>query len=332
MRAALAVASIATLAAAQTIPSGYGRFPCSVVRSNGALGGDASLCADSALVAPGSNTGNEEGTQGDGVNPTGAECVLEAATGAYFCGIDGATCSTDANCDNGHCVNNQCQGGFSDSCSGDDANCLGFLYCLSSLYEPTASNTCGAVGAFCNDYASAPLDLSADEAEAIFNSFCQSGYCSFQTGECDVKKGAGESCASDPDYACAAGLACSPTDRICVDASTQPSQRARSRRALVHKRGALCPAGRSACAVDGTGTSASASAGLRVGRAKRAYECIDTMSSLEQCGACAAQGGVDCTAIAGVAAVGCVQGVCEIWACDDGFAFDPAAAACVVSA
>ncbi|BGP43514.1 hypothetical protein JCM10450v2_007680 [Rhodotorula kratochvilovae] len=324
MRAALAVASfasLATLAAAQTIPSGYGRFPCSVVASDGSISGDASLCADGALSAPGTNTGNEEGTQGDGVNPTGAECVLERESGAYFCGIAGAACSSDANCDNGHCVNSQCQGGFAQSCSQDDANCLGYLYCLSSSYEPTASNTCGGIGAFCNDYASAPLDLSADEAEAIFNSFCESGYCNFASASCDVRKQLGESCAEDPDYACAAGLTCSTTDRVCVDATSAPSQRARSRRSLAHhKRGSLCPSGLSACAVDGA---------VRVGRAKRAFECVDTMSALEQCGACAGQGGVDCGAIPGVAAVGCVQGVCEIWACEDGFSFNADAGACV---
>ena len=65
---------------------------------------DASLCADDALDAPGLNTGNAAGTQGDGVKPTGAECVLQVETGAYYCGLAGAECTTSANCDNGHCV------------------------------------------------------------------------------------------------------------------------------------------------------------------------------------------------------------------------------------
>jgi hypothetical protein len=52
-------------------------------------------------------------------------------------------------------------------------------------------------------------------------------------------------------------------------------------------------------------------------------------SNIEQCGACASEGGVDCTQIEGVAAVGCVAGVCEIWSCEDGFTYDAAKGACV---
>lgn len=54
-----------------------------------------------------------------------------------------------------------------------------------------------------------------------------------------------------------------------------------------------------------------------------------SQSNIEQCGACASAGGVDCTLIEGAAAVGCVAGVCEVWACEEGFAFDATAAACV---
>lgn len=52
-------------------------------------------------------------------------------------------------------------------------------------------------------------------------------------------------------------------------------------------------------------------------------------SNLEQCGACASAGGIDCTQIAGATAVGCVAGVCEVWACEDGYSFDATAASCV---
>lgn len=65
---------------------------------------DQSACDANALVGPGSGTGNQDGTQGDGVNPTNAQCVVETESGAYFCGIAGAACTSDANCDNGHCV------------------------------------------------------------------------------------------------------------------------------------------------------------------------------------------------------------------------------------
>ncbi|GAA5977086.1 hypothetical protein JCM10908_004851 [Rhodotorula pacifica] len=84
--------------------------------------------------------------------------------------------------------------------------------------------------------------------------------------------------------------------------------RARSRRAV-----SVCPDAQTACSV-----------GLSAG-----YECIDTESNLEQCGGCINDGGVDCTALVGVAAVGCVAGRCEVWACEDGFAFEPVSEQCV---
>jgi hypothetical protein len=68
-------------------------------------------------------------------------------------------------------------------------------------------------------------------------------------------------------------------------------------------------------------------------------------------GACATEGGVDCTGLPGVEAVGCVAGVCtlcvmpfrglerslltldvalagEIWSCQDGYTWDAATASC----
>ncbi|KAK4704664.1 hypothetical protein P7C70_g1542, partial [Phenoliferia sp. Uapishka_3] len=121
-------------------------------------------------------------------------------------------------------------------------------------------------------------------------------------------------------------------------AAPGPSARSRSRRAAhedntLVARGSRCPASQSACAV--TGSLAS-------------FECVDTsvrslftsftvplahrftvlQSNLEQCGACSSSGGADCTALPGVDAVGCVAGVCEIWACAEGFAWDVSAASC----
>lgn len=46
---------------------------------------------------------------------------------------------------------------------------------LTPDYQATASDTCGGIGAFCNDARSASLDMQATEAQEIFNGFCQSG-------------------------------------------------------------------------------------------------------------------------------------------------------------
>ncbi|GAA6020203.1 hypothetical protein JCM10207_004368 [Rhodosporidiobolus poonsookiae] len=48
------------------------------------------------------------------------------------------------------------------------------------------------------------------------------------------------------------------------------------------------------------------------------FECIDVLSNLEQCGACASDAGIDCTALPGAAGVECVEGTCVISSCEDG--------------
>ena len=68
---------------------------------------------------------------------------------------------------------------------------------------------------------------------------------------------------------------------------------------------------------------------LKVSRAWKINPSRFPQSNLEQCGACASAGGIDCTQIAGATAVGCVAGVCEVWACEDGYSFDATAASCV---
>ncbi|CAK9785950.1 hypothetical protein CC85DRAFT_318986 [Cutaneotrichosporon oleaginosum] len=50
--------------------------------------------------------------------------------------------------------------------------------------------------------------------------------------------------------------------------------------------------------------------------AAKGFECIDTESSLEACGACPFQpGSVDCTTLPGVDSVECVQGACRVKSC-----------------
>ncbi|GAA5965194.1 hypothetical protein JCM8115_005387 [Rhodotorula mucilaginosa] len=301
--------------------SGYGRYPCTRVAADGSFSADQSMCADSALVNP-DPTGAYLGMyRGSNPNPTNSQCVQEPETGGYYCGIAGAACSSVTNCDNGVCVDGKCQGGLGYDCAGaqgrgDDSNCLGFLYCT-SLTLQTASNRCGGEGAFCQDWSA--LDLAGQNAtlvNEITGNFCESGFCR-QDGNCgELATTLGASCAQEP-FICGPGLTPSDpnggTDCQCIAAAaTGPSQRARTRRAN-HRARSLCPSGQTACSIDGPA----------------AFECVDVSSNLEQCGACASVGGIDCTQIAGATAVGCVAGVCEVWACEDGYSFDATAASCV---
>lgn len=54
--------------------------------------------------------------------------------------------------------------------------------------------------------------------------------------------------------------------------------------------------------------------------AKGGYECLDVLTSLENCGGCAATGeGRDCTKIPHVDGVGCGGGQCQIFSCKKGY-------------
>lgn len=138
------------------------------------------MCADDALVNP-DPTGAYLGSyRGSNPNPTDAQCVQQPETGGYYCGIAGAACSSVRNCDNGVCVDGQCQGSLGYECAGsfgqgDDSNCLGFLYCT-SIDLQTASNRCGGPGAFCQDWSA--LDLAGQNGtlvNEITGHFCESG-------------------------------------------------------------------------------------------------------------------------------------------------------------
>ncbi|CEQ42190.1 SPOSA6832_03966, partial [Sporobolomyces salmonicolor] len=336
MRVAFTLASLASVAALVVAQSGYGRFPCTIVNgddtfSPGRPGGgslivldskltwtsillfpDQSQCASNALIPPGDGVG-DTGFQGDNPNPVSPLCVMEPVSGAYFCGLVNATCSDATNCDNGVCDNGPCDN--------TDSNCLGFLYCSAPDFNTTISDTCGGEGAFCQDPTQGSSVLSTAENYAIFNQFCSTNYCNTQTGACDVHVrviGGGRApfsvvfrknmCSTTIE---GQALTCDATSLTCQPVIL-PSSRARSRRNEAFFKRSVCPASHTACPIEG----------------KNGFECIDTQSNIEQCGACQSQGGVDCTALPGVESVGCVSGVCEIWSCQEGHSWSQEAAAC----
>ncbi|TNY22368.1 antifreeze glycopeptide AFGP poly protein [Rhodotorula diobovata] len=316
--------SLAAIALAQSevpIPAGYGRFPCSLRNDDGTLSADPNQCLDGALLPPGS--ADDSGLQGDGATPTGAQCVQAYPDGPYFCGIAGAECATDDNCDNGACVDGACTGGLSANCE-VDSECLGYLYCTTP--ETDTVGTCGGEGTFCTDpYAGNPDGTAADNFD-VYNSYCSTGFCSVAAGGLctNFVTQVDADCSFDPDFACTADtetgrpLVCNPDTLTCQIRVDPTGARARARRAAANGKAALfkrraCPMSHTACAIEGA----------------KGFECVDTASNLEQCGACASEGGVDCTSLPGAEAVGCVAGTCEIWSCADGYQFDSATSACV---
>jgi len=83
-----------------------------------------------------------------------------------------------------------------------------------------------------------------------------------------------------------------------------PSGRPHSHRDLKRDE-ELCPDGLSACPISAFGTG---------------FECVDTQEELENCGGCNSLGeGQDCTAIPGVAGVGCSNGKCVVLSCGEGY-------------
>ncbi|GAA5975672.1 hypothetical protein JCM10908_005237 [Rhodotorula pacifica] len=319
MHAAVSVLSLATLASVAVAQgtgygAGYGRFPCYTTQ-NGVYVPNPNACLDTNLVNPGTASGNGISTsfQGTSPSPTGAVCTQEPQTGAYFCGIQGAVCTTDANCDNGRCQNGQCTGDFSTSCTAN-TDCLGYLYCLTIVDGP-AAGTCGGLNAFCADFVISGLGVTGSALDTQNDYNCANGYCSY-SGYCANKvTTAGGDCSFDPFRGCGSGLTPVVDGAICTcQPTTGPSGRARARRNDIQRRG-VCPTSHTACSIEGV----------------KGFECIDVNTNIEQCGGCASAGGVDCTAIEGVAAVGCVAGTCEIWSCEDGYTFDAESAICVAS-
>ncbi|GAA5979898.1 hypothetical protein JCM10908_001457 [Rhodotorula pacifica] len=291
----LLLTSFVTVATAADI-RGYGRISCTDTRADGTFFGNDAIC-----------TGY-------------ASCRRIRSTGAFFCGVQGSTClqndvaGTYTVCDNGYCaVTNPslpiragtCVGGFGQEPQ-PGYSCLGYL-----APDPT-TNFCGGIGASCvGSGSNPPYNDYGGSFRRMLDQNCVSDYCALPALVCANRVPLNGDCTADPDNSCAPGTMPQVDDDdncICVS-STTPSQRARARerRTLA----TLCPQGHTACAVS-TG-----------------YECIDLTTNLEQCGACAADGGVDCTVIEGVASVGCVDGQCEIWACDDGYLFNSATGECV---
>ncbi|GAA5965244.1 hypothetical protein JCM3765_006368 [Sporobolomyces pararoseus] len=59
------------------------------------------------------------------------------------------------------------------------------------------------------------------------------------------------------------------------------------------------------------------------------FECVQIKTNIEQCGDCAVLGGVDCSALPGVAEVACVNGYCRVDSCTSGYVYDFRKRSCI---
>ncbi|KAL8284257.1 hypothetical protein RQP46_005006 [Phenoliferia psychrophenolica] len=162
----------------------------------------------------------------------------------------------------------------------DNGSCVGNV-CTGGLGTPCTKDSTCLGNLYCLSPAAESTGFCGGTGDSSGNgALCNDGNCSVDTGSCI------------------------PPPPVLGGAS----QRSRARRHEALARGAVaarktahCPASQTACAIPGS---------------LRGFECIDTSTSLEQCGACAGFGGTDCTSLPGVESVGCVDGTCEIWACE----------------
>ncbi|ORY35056.1 hypothetical protein BCR39DRAFT_146038 [Naematelia encephala] len=186
---------------------------------------------------------------------------------------------------------------------------------VASLDETlTMDNNGTLLGTVINDLGvQTVLDLLENNALILLGSQPDPG-CDYPTGAIP------DSCGSC-DYTCPdKGFAC---NGACVaEGTTCTSGIARRRRSLDSF---ICDNGLTACAIPGTDVWTGQN-----------FECIDTQSNIESCGACAdpipgRPTGQDCTAIPHTSWVGCQAGSCTVFSCERGYEVDATGTKCVAA-
>lgn len=183
----------------------------------------------------------------------------------------------------------------------------------------------------------------------------RSGYCAafgdLETRYCRNPPQEGDTCdTQDPLRPCGPFLVPVGTAGIrggcCCEAPPSPSSPApgasvpgASQRAKIRARRefpALCSGSHTACATrDGYEC---VDLGVSLSAAGNKLHCIEihiilcSQNSLERCGGCsAAEGGMDCTALPNVEAVGCDHGACKVLSCAPGYEHDSRSGHCAES-
>ncbi|KAI5480623.1 hypothetical protein MNV49_000319 [Pseudohyphozyma bogoriensis] len=305
LSAAVLLSLLAASAHAFTFTTGAGRFDCTVTTATGTTGNQDACDYDTIFAAA-------------SADPIGQFCIADVAGNAGTYGtVDGAyknegyiprnsVCTKDPNGTNWYCgyVGAECN----PADTGADTNCDNGS-CVANAASSLGGYCAGALGSDCSADSDCSGNLYCTDQAGDINAHvpptCGGGVASGELGAtCDDGCNGG-------DYLCSEGT-CDPTTLSCIS-TLSASARARARRDNT-PRGSRCPASHSACPLPGAG-----------------FECIDTATNVEQCGACASQGGINCAEIPGVESVGCVDGQCEIWSCAETHVWDASSASCLVS-
>ncbi|GAA5976930.1 hypothetical protein JCM5350_007498 [Sporobolomyces pararoseus] len=287
-----------------------GRFPCGTTSPNQQICDALSSTASPRTV---------------GV-PVGSECVSEKGLG-YFCGWQGARCTSDNQCDFGQCTSidgktlGTCVGGLGDLCEGpegpDDTLCAGNLGCqrTTSGEGIVGKAVCGGSGADCSFEGAYQIGTRPN------HSACISKHCSARSLTCSTPN------RPRPGR---------PQIQFDVPSNpklnSQPTTVQRVASKIIVPTGSSCPTGFTICPVAQPGGK-----GFEMA-------CFDTTSSATHCGGCPPIGagfwfgqptspvddpvGMDCTRMTGVASSDCIDGKCRVFSCSANYDFDRSTGTC----
>jgi len=203
---------------------------------------------------------------------------------------------------------------------------VSFLATLSAAFQDVPGTACTTTGSACSySY----TDSNTGNDVTVTSTCAPDGYCADNGASCTTDDNCYDYCGTDGvcggegaqcntqaateydqfDVACdTPGFTCTTegTTGTCVAAASGGSSKTRHRRDVArqfrHAKRECAAVGEQLCAVG------------------EAFECVNTLSSLEVCGGCLETGGQDCTAIAGALDVACVAGGCVVSDCATGFA------------
>ncbi|GAA6043752.1 hypothetical protein JCM8097_006653 [Rhodosporidiobolus ruineniae] len=314
----LALAALLVLVATSPAVAQPARFPCGTTSPN------QRIC--DLLSHP-----TARRTEGVSI-PVDSECVGVKGLG-YFCGFQGARCTSDSQCDFGLCSGDaeepgECIGGLGDLCEGpdgpEDALCMGNLQCQKREDGVLGKARCGGSGAACS-FQGAYEPSSRPNHQA-----CMSGYCSPSSLTCVSRP---PTIPGRPQGAFYRADNSAQSQQRLERLPLPPVQPASARQRLSLPAGASCPIGFSICPMQPRRGSG-AGGGFE-------FACFDTQTSITHCGGCPNIGagfwgadgeekeGVDCTKMEGVASAACVDARCRVFSCSPNYEFDRENGACV---